>query len=86
MSDIERRAVEARTLLSEQSALPAVLEEIRQEAVAAFLSSGGDPERMAAAFDKVRAVETLRHALRQRENALTVEEHQKRKEQQRGND
>jgi hypothetical protein len=77
--DTERRAAEARALLDDPC-LTAVLSEIEDEAKALFLASGGDPGRLTAAFEKVRAVQTLRAALKSRllDHGLAVKREQKR--------
>lgn len=64
-SAIRRKAADAARLL-EDAALREVLSEIEEEAKAAFLASGGNPDRMAAAFEKVRAAETVRARLQAR--------------------
>jgi hypothetical protein len=82
MTDITRRATEARTLLSDPSLLD-VLDEIRANAIAAFLASGGDPERMTAAHRDVQSVETILDALQSR---ITAQEIEDKKDQHRVND
>ena len=81
MTDKQTRAREAQTLLSEQSALPAVLDEIRQEAVTAFLNSGGDADAMAKAFKGIEAVNLLKQRLQSR---IADGAFEAKKEQQRG--
>jgi hypothetical protein len=83
MSDIKRRATEARTLLSDP-ALTAVLEEIRADAVAAFLTSGGNAEQMTKAHQDVQAVETILNALQRRITAQDFED--KKRDQHRASD
>lgn len=83
MTDVRRRAAEARALLNDP-AFQDVCNEIREEATAAFLGSGGNPDQMAAAHERVRAVETFEQALQSRiaEQSLL----DKREQQHRGND
>jgi len=82
MSDIKRRATEARTLLSDPS-LSDVLNEIREDAIAAFLTSGGNAEQMTAAYQDVQAVQTILDALQRR---ITAQEIADKKDQHRVND
>ena len=65
MTNTRQRAVDARRLLDDP-ALAEVLTEIEEAAKAAFLASRGDPASLTAAFDKARAVQTLRDALETR--------------------
>lgn len=82
MTDVRRRAAEARALLADP-AFQDVCNEIRAEATEAFLGSGGDPGQMAAAHERVRAVETFEASLQSRiaEQAMLD-----KREQHRGND
>ena len=86
MSEIQRRATEAQTLLSDQSPLPGVLAEIREDAQAAFLVSGGDPAKLAEAYEGIKAVAFLEKVLQRRMNAGSVEAKAERRKEQRGKD
>jgi hypothetical protein len=78
--DKQQRALEAKELLDNEP-LQRLFAEIREDAQTAFLKSGGNPDQMTAAFQKVRAVETILAELNNRVNGFAYEE--KRKEQQR---
>lgn len=80
ITEIRRRAQAARRLM-EDADLTALLSEIEEEATAAFLVSRGDPALLTAAFEKVRAVQTLRNALQTR---LSDEAVADKREQKRG--
>lgn len=62
MTSISERARAAQRLLDDPE-LTDFLNEIEAEATQSFLDSGGDPDRMAVAHERVRAVETLRQHL-----------------------
>lgn len=68
--------------MGDPEGLPAILREIREEASNAFLSSGGDPARMAAAYEKVRAAETIEAALQIRMEAETFEQKKEKQREQ----
>lgn len=82
MTDVRRRAAEARALLDDP-AFQDVCNEIREDAKRDFLASGGDPDQMAAAHERVRAVETFEASLQARiaEQAMLD-----KREQHRGHD
>ena len=62
-TDTRERAAEAARLL-DSPLLQEVLAEIEKDARWAFLASGGDPAKMAAAYQQARAAETLRARLK----------------------
>lgn len=67
-----RKAADAARLIDDE-ALARFLNDLKEEGATAFLVSGGDPERMAAAFDKVRAAETVLSALQTRVSDERIE-------------
>lgn len=72
MSEIKRKASEARSLLTDH-VFQAVVGEIRDDAVGVFLDSTCDMNRLAAAHERVRAVQTILDALQARIDAEAVE-------------
>ena len=80
ISTVRRKAAEAARLLADEG-LGDVLTEIEEEAKAAFLASRGDPASLTAAFEKARAVSTLRQALQTRMDAAAIAD---KREQKRG--
>lgn len=81
MKAVSQLAAEARVLLGNPT-FQAVLEEIRQPAVQVFLNASSKPEAIAAAHDRVRAVQIILDALQTRLDAETIEQ----KGQHRAND
>lgn len=75
---IRRRAEDARRL-SDDPVLREILSEIEAEATRLFLASGGNPASLTAAFEKARAVQTLRAALETRFADQTVADKRERK-------
>lgn len=73
MTDISQRAAEARTLLG-NSTFQSVLAEIREDATRVFLNSASPIESIAAAHDRVRAVQTILDAIQARLDAETYEQ------------
>ena len=82
VSDIKRRAAEARSLL-DNAVFAAILSEIQEDAVAAFLRPTATPADLATAHESVRAVETIKNAIQAR---LDAEAFADKKDQHRGND
>lgn len=83
MSEIKRRAMEARALLND-AAFQAVVDEIRNSAVGVFLNPASDAEALASSHEQVRAVQTFLDALQARVNAEAIED--KKKGLHRGSD
>lgn len=79
--DTFERADEARRLLADEGLL-SVLNDIRQSAAEVFLHPAATPEDIAAAHEKVRAVEFIRNALQSRITDETFE--QRKRDQHRG--
>lgn len=73
MSIATQRAAEARTLLGNRTLL-SVLDEIREDATKVFLNSASPIESIAAAHDRVRAVQTILDAIQTRLDAETIEQ------------
>ncbi len=69
------RAEEARRLLADEGLL-SVFQDIRDDAASVFLSPSASPEQIAAAHEKVRAVDFIRSALQAR---ITEEAFEQRK-------
>jgi len=82
VSDIKRRAVEARALM-DNAVFAAILTEIEEDAVSAFLRPAATLADLEDAHRKVRAVETIKNALQAR---LDAEAFADKKDQHRGND
>lgn len=82
MSEVNQRAAEARALIADP-VFQAVIAEIREDAVSAFLRSSATPAEIEAAHQKVRAIETVMAALKSRTDAEAVA---KKKDQHRGSD
>ena len=82
MSEVIARAEEARTLL-DHPAFVAIMAEIQEDAVSAFLNPSATPADLEAAHAKVRAVEAVKAAIQSRLDAETI---QNRKDQHRGSD
>lgn len=72
MSEIKRRASEARVLLADH-VFQSVIGEIRDEAVGLFLDASCDINRLAAAHESVRAVQIILDALQSRIDAEAVQ-------------
>lgn len=72
MSEIKRRASEARSLLAD-GVFNGVIGEIREDAVGVFLDATCDISRITAAHERVRAVQTILDALQARLDAEAVE-------------
>lgn len=83
MSEIKRRAMEARSLL-DNPAFKAVTEEIRNSAGQVFFDPLSDSEALAKAHAQVRAVHTFLDALQVRIDAEAIED--KKKGLHRGSD
>ena len=83
MSEIKRRAQEARELLATE-AFRAICDEIKAEAVDLFLASGSDINAIERAQSRVRAIDVFMSAIQARLNADMVAE--KKKAQDRGSD
>ena len=75
MSEARRKAQEAQRLLDDAT-FQAVITEIRDGAVAAFLSTAATAETLARAHEQVRAVETFLNALETRKTDWAIEEKQ----------
>lgn len=82
MSDVKQRAAEARSLM-DNAVFQAVLSEIQEDAVSAFLRSSATPADLEGAHAKIRAIETIKNALQAR---LTAKAFADKKDQHRGND
>lgn len=67
------RAEEARRLMADEGLL-SVLQEITQDAASVFLTPSATPDQIAAAHEKVRAVEYFRQALQARITNETFEQ------------
>jgi hypothetical protein len=76
MSEIKRKAMEARALMADR-AFQDVIAEIKADAVALFLRSKCSIDDMQAAHDRVQATETFLDALRARIDAETIEDKKK---------
>jgi len=76
LSDIKRRAHEARELL-ENAVFQAVLDEIRQGAVDLFMNANSGIDVLSQAHERVRAIETVLAAIQARIDAETVEDNRK---------
>lgn len=72
MSEIKRKASEARVLLADH-VFQSVIGEIRDEAVGLFLDASCDINRLAAAHESVRAVQIILDALQSRIDAEAVQ-------------
>lgn len=83
MSEIKRRAMEARSL-RDNPAFKAVIQEIRDSAGQVFFDPHADVEDLTKAHAKVRAVETFLDALQARIDAEAIED--KKKGLHRGSD
>lgn len=82
MSDIKRRAAEARSLL-DNAVFTAILSEIQEDAVSAFLRPTATPAELEAAHEDVRLIEKITNRLQSR---LDAEKFADKKDQHRGND
>lgn len=82
VADAYIRAAAARALI-EDPAFTEVINEIRDDAVSAFLKTSATPADLEAAHQKVRAIETIMAALQSRLNDEAV---QQRKDHHRGNE
>jgi hypothetical protein len=67
------RAEEARRLMADEG-LMSVFQDIRADAAGVFLSPAATPEQIAAAHEKVRAVEFIQNALTARITDETFEQ------------
>ncbi len=76
MSDVKRKAAEARALLNDP-AFKDIVAEIKQDAVALFLRPICSIEDMQAAHARVQATETFLDALQARINAEAIEDKKK---------
>ena len=83
MSEIKRRAMEARSL-RDNPAFKAVIQEIRDSAGQVFFDPHADVEGLTKAHAKVKAVETFLDALQARIDAEAIED--KKKGLHRGSD
>lgn len=72
MSEIKRKASEARVLLADH-VFQSVIGEIRNEAVGLFLDASCDINRLTAAHEHVRAVQIILDALQSRIDAEAVQ-------------
>jgi len=72
LSEIKRKASEARALLADH-VFQGVIGEIRDDAVGVFLNATCDMNVIAAAHERVRAVQTILDALQARIDAEAVE-------------
>lgn len=76
---IRQRADAARRLLDDPT-LQEVIREIREEAVAAFLASGGNPESLMAAHRKIEAIQPILDALETRlSDAVVLDKSEQRR-------
>lgn len=82
MSEIKRKASEARTLMADH-VFQSVIGEIRDDAVGVFLNSACDINKLAAAHERVRAVQTILDALQAR---IDAEAFEAKKDRDRAND
>jgi hypothetical protein len=76
MSDIKRKAAEARALLNDP-AFQDIVDEIKQDAVALFLRPKCSIEDMQAAHDRVQSTQTFLDALQARIDAEMIEDKKK---------
>lgn len=82
MSEATRKAGEARALIADP-VFAAVVKEIQEDAISAFLRPSATPADIEAAHQKVRAIATIQTALQRRIDDEAVEQ---KKDQHRGSD
>lgn len=73
MSKIVERAAQARSLRVDE-AFKAICDEIRADAASVFLEAHSSPEAIAAAHDRVRAVQVFLDAIQARLDAEAIDQ------------